>query len=86
MPTRPYDQNQQFLLPPRLDEWINKDTPARIFSEIIDQLDISGFQEIKMEGRPRFNTKMMLKILIWGYANGIRASRKIAKKVHSWFW
>jgi transposase len=26
---------------------------------------------------------MMLKILVWGYANGIQASRKIAKRVHS---
>lgn len=83
MPVRPYDQNQQFLLPPRLDEWIDKGNPARIFSDVVDQLDISGFQEIKMEGRPRFDTRMMLKILIWGYANGNRASRKIAKRVQT---
>jgi len=83
MPTRPYDQNQQFLLPPRLDEWINKDNSARVFSDMVDRLDISGFQEIKTEGRPRFDTRMMLKILIWGYANGIRASRKVAKRVQT---
>jgi len=83
MPVRPYDQTQQFLLPPRLDEWINKDNPARVFSDVVDQLDISGFQEVKTEGRPRFDTRMMLKILIWGYANGIRASRKIAKRVQT---
>jgi len=83
MPVRPYDQNQQFLLPPSLNEWISQDNQTRIFSEVVDRLDISGFQEIKMEGRPRFDTRMMLKILIWGYANGVRSSRKIAKKVHS---
>jgi transposase len=83
MPVRPYDQNQQFLLPPSLNEWISQDNQTRIFSEVVDRLDISGFQEIKLEGRPRFDTRMMLKILIWGYANGIRASRKIAKKVHT---
>jgi len=42
MPSRPYDQNQQFLLPPRLDEWISKDNPARVFSDVIDRLDISA--------------------------------------------
>ncbi|MEW6026451.1 MAG: transposase [Planctomycetota bacterium] len=36
-----------------------------------------------MEGRPRFDTRMMLKILIWAYANSARASRKIAKKVQT---
>lgn len=69
MPVRPYDQNQQFLLPPNLNEWVKKDNPARVFSEIVDRLEISGFQEIKLEGRPRFATRMMLKILIWGYAS-----------------
>lgn len=83
MPVRPYDQNKQFLLPPALNEWLRKDHPARVFSDIIDRLDISGFQEIKSEGRPRFDIRMMLKVLLWGYANGVRASRKIEEKLHS---
>ena len=29
MPVRPYDQEQQFLLPPAVNEWIDKDHPAR---------------------------------------------------------
>lgn len=83
MPVRPYDQNQQFLLPPNLNEWVKKDNPARVFSEIVDRLEISGFQEIKLEGRPRFATRMMLKILIWGYANGIRSSRKLEERLYA---
>ena len=83
MPVRPYDQNKQFLLPPALNEWLRKDHPARVFSDIIDRLDISGFQEIKSEGRPRFDIRMMLKVLLWAYANGVRASRKIEEKLHS---
>lgn len=83
MPVRPYEQNQLFLLPPSLDEWISKDHPARVFSDIIDRLDTYGFQEIKPEGRPRYDTKMMLKTLLWGYATGIRSSRKIEEKLHS---
>lgn len=83
MPVRPYDQNQQFLLPPSLNEWIRRDHPARVFSDIIDRLDISGFQEIKREGRPCYEPKMMLKVLLWGYARGIRASRKIEERLSS---
>ena len=81
MPVRPYDQNQQFLLPPSLNEWLRKDHPAHVFSDIVDHIDISGFQEIKLEGRPRFDTRMMLKILLWGYANGVRASRKLEERI-----
>lgn len=81
MPVRPYDQNQQFLLPPSLNKWLRKDHPARVFSDIVDHIDISGFQEIKLEGRPRFDTRMMLKILLWGYANGVRASRKLEERI-----
>lgn len=81
MPVRPYDQNQQFLLPPSLNEWLRKDHPARVFSDIVDHIDISEFQEIKLEGRPRFDTRMMLKVLLWGYANGVRASRKLEERL-----
>jgi len=81
MPIRPYDQNQHFLLPHSLHEWLRKDHPARVFSDIVDHIDISEFQEIKLEGRPRFDTRMMLKVLLWGYANGIRASRKLEERL-----
>jgi transposase len=83
MPVRPYDQNQQFLLPPSLNEWLREDHPARVFSDIVNHIDISEFQEIKLEGRPRFDTRMMLKVLLWGYANGIRASRKLEERLLS---
>lgn len=83
MPVRPYDQDQQFLLPPSLNEWVRKDHPARVFSDIISQCEVSGFQEIKHEGRPRYDTKMMLKVLLWGYANGIRSSRKIEERLYT---
>lgn len=83
MPVRPYDQNQHFLLPPSLSEWVKRDHPARIFSDIIERINITGFHEIKQEGRPRYDARMMLKILLWSYANGIRSSRKIEDKLYS---
>lgn len=83
MPIRPYDQNQQFLLPPSLNEWVSQDHPVRIFSDIINHLDISDFKEIKREGRPSYDPRMMLKILLWSYATGIRSSRKIEERVSS---
>ncbi|HDZ49653.1 MAG TPA: IS1182 family transposase, partial [Candidatus Aerophobetes bacterium] len=59
----------------------DKTHPARIFSDMVDQIDITGFQEIKTEGRPMFDTRMMLKVVLWGYANGVRASRKLDERL-----
>ncbi|MEG2101957.1 MAG: transposase [Flavobacterium sp.] len=34
----------------------------------------------KTEGRPSFNTKIFLKIYLYGYLNGLRSSRKLEKE------
>lgn len=81
MPLRPYNQEQIFLLPPSLNEWVRQDHPARVFSEIIDRIDTRPFREPKEEGRPAYHPKMMLKVLLWGYANGVRSSRKVEEKL-----
>jgi transposase len=83
MPVRPYDQNQTFLLPPSLNEWVRADHPVRVFSEMVDRLDAGRLHETKAEGRPHYDRRMLLKVLLWAYANGIRASRKIAERLHS---
>jgi transposase len=61
MPLRPYDQYQMFLLPPSLNEWVRKDHPVRVFSEIIDRINTNSFRETKEEGRPAYHPKMMIK-------------------------
>jgi len=81
MPVRPYDQRKMFLLPPCLDEWVRADHPARVVSDIVDHLDVSEFRVVHHEGRPCFAPRMMLKALLWGYANGVRASRKLAERL-----
>ncbi|MDH5769487.1 MAG: IS1182 family transposase [Nitrospirota bacterium] len=81
MPLRPYEQEQMFLLPPSLNEWVRADNPARVFSEIIDRLDTTTFRQPKEEGRPAYHPAMMIKVLIWGYATGVRSSRKIEEKL-----
>jgi transposase len=81
MPLRPYDQEQIFLLPHSLNEWVRHDHPARVFSEIIDRMDTRPFREPKEEGRPAYHPKMMLKVLLWGYATGVRSSRKVEEKL-----
>jgi len=81
MPLRPYDQDKMFLFPPSLNEWVRQEHPARVFSEIIDRLDTTAFRQTKEEGRPAYHPKMMIKVLLWGYATGVRSSRKIEEKL-----
>src|SRR5271157_5482377 len=83
MPVRPYDQKLMYLFPVCLDEWLEPTHLARIFSELVDHIDLSGLCSIDDQGSPRFNPCMMTKVLLWGYANGIRASRKIEEHLHS---
>lgn len=83
MPFRPYDQNQSFLFPPHLGDWVTNDHPARVLSDLVDRLPVAGFKDAAVEGRPRYDTRMMLKVLLWAYANGIRASRKIEDRLRS---
>jgi transposase len=63
-----------FLLPPSLNEWVREDHPSRVFSEIIDKLDTTAFRQPKEEGRPAYHPAMMIKVLLWGYATGVRSS------------
>ena len=83
MPVRDYDQKQMFLFPYCLDEWVTGDHQARAFSEIVDQIDVRSLRTIKTEGRPCFHPRMLLKVILWAYAHGIRASRKIEEQLHS---
>ena len=36
-----YSQNQNFLLPPSLDEFVPEDHEVRIINEVVDTLDLS---------------------------------------------
>jgi transposase len=57
--------------------------PVRFVDAFVDALSLValGFkiQTLKSEGRPSFDTKVFLKIYLYGYLNGLRSSRKLEK-------
>lgn len=58
---------------------------AYFISDSIDSLDLSSFYEpYEGDGRRNrpFEPRMMVKILVYGYATGTFSSRKLAKKLH----
>jgi transposase len=80
---RRYDLSQQFLLPPSLDEWLDDDDEARFVSEVVDDLlDLSSIYRSyeSASGAPPYEPRMMLKLLVYGYATGVTSSREIERR------
>src|SRR6202008_2190715 len=87
MPTSylPYDPQQQFLLPPALQDWLPEGHLAYFISDTVDSLDLSAFHARYAGGGARnqpFHPAMMVKVLVYGYATGVFSSRKLARKLH----
>lgn len=85
----PYAQDQDFLLPPSLKEWVSEDSLAQFISDAVDHLDargklqgIYGTYRSDGWGRAAFHPAMMVKVLLYAYAVGIRSSREIERSLH----
>jgi transposase len=82
---RPYFPDQGLLLPSSLSEWLPEDHLAYFISDAVDAMDLDAFHgRYEGDGRRRqpFDPRMMVKVLIYGYASGVFSSRKMARKLH----
>jgi len=80
---RPYDQDQTFLLPPSLGDWLPSGHTARFISETVDSaLDLSLVYDSyhNATGAPPFDPAMMTKLLLYGYSIGVTSSREIERR------
>jgi transposase len=69
---------QIVLLPPSLDELIDKNHPVRIVSQIIDQIDITLMEkQYKGGGTSSYHPRILLKILVYAYLDNVYSSRRI---------
>jgi len=79
---RHYDQSQQFLIPPSLDDWLPEGHLARFISDLVEGvLDLepflAGYKEVR--GFPPYDPRLMLKLVLYGYVTGTRSSRAIER-------
>ena len=81
---RPYDPEQQLLLPAALQEWLPPDHLAYFISDVVDQLDLSVItaRYEEQRGGPPYHPRMMVKVLLYGYCTGVASSRRIARRLH----
>ncbi len=85
MPTtfRPYHPDQSLLLAPSLRDWLPEGHLADHVSDL-EGLDLTAFYApYAGDGRRKspYEPRMMLKVLIYGYATGVFSSRKLARKL-----
>lgn len=81
-----YNQGQLMLLPLNIREMISEDHLVHGVSTIVERLDLSCiYQGYKNDegGRPSYHPLMLIKVLFYAYAMGIRSSRKIAARLES---
>lgn len=70
--------DQMMLLPPSLSEWLPADHPAYGWSALVDELDLSGiYATYGAKGQPPYDPRLMVKIWVYAYARGLRASRQV---------
>jgi transposase len=82
---RPYDPDQILLMSPVLADWIPEGDLAHFVGDLVeDALDLSAiYRSYESErGYPPYDPRLMMKLLIYGYANGICSSRKLERATH----
>lgn len=85
MTFKPYDQDQLFLLPPSLREWLPENHLAHFISDVVDEISLGMIMEAYSgdgRGQPPYHPAMMVKVLLYAYCMGTPSSRKIEKKTH----
>src|SRR5450759_4777019 len=82
---RPYDQDTLLLMPPSVRDWVATDSLPAFISDIVDELDLAPFLAAHDEprGMPPYHPRLMLKVLLYGYATGVTSSRKLEERLAS---
>jgi transposase len=81
---KPYEPDQQYLLPPSLKEWLPNKHLAYFISDVLDELDLSEIIKVYADedrGYPPYHPVMMTKVLTYWYCVGVPSSRRIHKKL-----
>jgi transposase len=81
---KPYQPEQDLLLPPSLKDWLPEKHLAYFVSEVVDELDLSGIEAVydkDPRGQPPYDPRMMTKLLVYGYCVGVYSARKIQQRL-----
>jgi transposase len=72
--------NQVALMPPSYNEKIPADHLVRVVNDAVEKIDLNSLlAQYPGGGRSSYHPKMMLKVLVYAYAEKVYSSRRIAK-------
>jgi transposase len=74
------DREQAFLLPPDVRDWLPEAHFAWFVLDAVAQMDLGAFYAAYRQdghGRAAFEPSMVVALLLYAYARGIRSSRAI---------
>ena len=74
------DRGQGYLMPPSLLEWLGEGDLAWFILDAVEQMDLGEFYAVYRNdgwGAAAYDPAMMVTVLLYGYCQGIRSSRKI---------
>jgi len=79
------DRDQVFLMPPSLQEWLPEGHLAWCVIDCVAVMDLSTFYaryRADGHGRPAYDPKMMVALILYAYSKGERSSRGIERECH----
>ncbi len=83
---RPYFPDQVVLMAPVLSEWLPEGHLAHFVSDLVESgaLDLSAVYASYEEERgfPPYDPRLMVKLLVYGYAVGVTSSRKLERATY----
>src|ERR687886_2703038 len=75
-------REQELLLPPSLREWLPEGHFAWFVLDSVEEMDLSAFYAAYRQdghGRAAHDPALMVAVLLYAYARGLRSSRKIER-------
>mgnify|MGYP001809640254 CR=1 FL=1 len=80
---RDFNRDQVFLLPPSLNDWVPEDDLAHFVIAAVDRVPMHAFKvNHRGCGKAQYHPRLMLGLLIYGYANGIFSSRRLERATY----
>jgi transposase len=81
---KPINNDQLFLLPPSVEDFVPADHLARVIKEVAETIDVSVIESRYSHlGQKSYHPHLLLKLLFYGYSIGVRSGRKIAAACES---
>jgi transposase len=79
------DRGQASFLPPRIDDYVDRDNPVRAIEAYVCSLDLVklGFRHADNgggRGQPPYHPADLLKLYLYGYLNRVRSTRRLERE------